>query len=226
MSRRHFGFLISLLFREQKTCTPTMAVNLSTESNRNKFLIVGLGNHQLPSTRHNIGMMFVDRLAAQLNARWINESKRCKGYVTSCFVSDDVELVLLKPKEPMNLNGTSVYKTALHYKISPENVYIVQDELDRSLGRISIKSGGSSRGHNGVKSVMNSLKTDAFLRVKLGIDRPVSREPDVVADYVLSEFTTEEKDQVDQIIPAAVKSLQKHLIKVSGADIQLGPNVF
>ncbi|ESO92816.1 hypothetical protein LOTGIDRAFT_232922 [Lottia gigantea] len=226
MSRSRFGFLVSLLFRDQKMCrTSTSMAQKTTQMNKNKFLIVGLGNYDYPGTRHNIGMIFVDWLADHLNIKWTSERKLCKGYVTSCKLQDDVELILLKPKVPMNINGQSVSMTVSEFGIPVENIFIIQDELDKSLGKYAIKSSGSSRGHNGVKSVMDSLQTDEFTRIKFGIGRPDSRDSNIIARYVLSEFTPAEQQKVFQLLPTAVEYLEKQLQKASGFELELGKRI-
>lgn len=84
--------------------------------------------------------------------------------------------------------------------IPPSNIYVFHDDLQRPLGKLSLKTGGSANGHNGVKSVMEKLGTDAFRRVRIGIGRPEDRSPDVVADFVLSKFTSSEVANLEQLV--------------------------
>ncbi|KAI9495335.1 peptidyl-tRNA hydrolase-domain-containing protein [Zychaea mexicana] len=165
----------------------------------NRILFVGLGNYTHPNTRHNAGMMILDHLANRLLLKWIPH-KPWKGHIaqTKLLLPFDrqegadyteVELTLLKSRLPMNVSGPSVSKAARDLSIPETSIYIFQDDLQRDLGKVSLKASGSANGHNGIKSVVQHLRTDTFWRVRLGVGRPESREVDDVSDFVLSQFT-------------------------------------
>ncbi|KAI9303022.1 peptidyl-tRNA hydrolase-domain-containing protein [Cunninghamella echinulata] len=171
-----------------------------------KILFVGLGNYTHPNTRHNIGMMVLDSIAKQLNLSW-TQYKPWKSHMAQTTLSilhkntiTDVQLTLIKPRLLMNVSGTCVAKAVNELSITHDNVYIFHDDLQRSLGKLSLKTGGSANGHNGVKSAIEKLGTDAFKRVRIGIGRPEDRSPDVVADFVLNKFTSSEMSQLEEMV--------------------------
>ncbi|KAI8338215.1 peptidyl-tRNA hydrolase-domain-containing protein [Chlamydoabsidia padenii] len=172
-----------------------------------RLLFVGLGNHTHPNTRHNVGMMVLDHIAKQLNLNW-TQHRPWKSHMaqTTFFIvtkkktSIDIHLTLIKPRLLMNISGTCVAKAVNELSIPPSNVYIFHDDLQRPLGKLSMKTGGSANGHNGVKSVMEKLGTDGFRRVRIGIGRPDDRSPDVVADFVLGKFSKVELDGLEQSV--------------------------
>lgn len=135
-------------------------------------LIVWLGNpwKQYEKTRHNIGFVVLDTLI---------EKK---------------DVIFLKPQTFMNLSGEAVSKIANFYKITPENILIIHDEIDLPTGKIQLKLGWSSAGHNWLKSIIEKLWTKDFRRLRIGVDRPATKEQ--VADYVLSNFTSEERKKI------------------------------
>ncbi|KAL3870205.1 hypothetical protein ACJMK2_038286 [Sinanodonta woodiana] len=200
----------SLSFKAQY-CDPTENMARRTD----KYLIVGLGNHDFPNTRHSVGMQVVDKIAAQLDASW-QKMKACSGFVAIADL-DEVQIIMLKPKMPMNVNGTSVSKTAQLYNIQTENVYLLHDDIDKKLGQVAVKDGGSANGHNGVRSVINSLGSDNILRIKIGIDRPTCK--DEVAEYVLSEFPAEEQTVIDNAVMDCLMKIAQHMSKKAGHKI-------
>ncbi|KAI7887022.1 peptidyl-tRNA hydrolase [Lichtheimia hyalospora FSU 10163] len=173
-----------------------------------RVLFVGLGNYNLPNTRHNAGMMILDHLANALELRW-TPYKPWKATIAQTTLSlpfepkhpdqqKQVELTLLKPKLLMNVSGPSVARAVRDLSIPGSSVYIFQDDLQRELGKVSLKASGSANGHNGIKSVIDHLRSDEFWRVRLGVGRPESRDVDDVSDYVLSKFTASEMTQLEQ----------------------------
>ncbi|CAL1529658.1 unnamed protein product [Lymnaea stagnalis] len=170
----------------------------------NHFMIVGLGNHGFPNTRHSIGMKVIDSLAHRLSVKWEQNA----GYITSTFVGQS-KLTLFKPKALMNLNGPSVAKTAKLLRIAPSHMYLIHDELDRLPGKFHLKEGGSAGGHNGVLSCMNELKSKEMIRLRIGIGRPSSRL--LVVPYVLGKFPAAEMAAVDSVIPEAIEHLLHHI---------------
>lgn len=171
------------------------SVVLKEEKNFCCALIVGLGNLDRPQTRHSVGMQIVDGLAACLDADW-SKSKETQSYIARKRLTSDghSEIILLKSVLPMNINGKSVKKAVDHFRILPGCVFLIHDELDKSVGKFGIKVNGSARGHNGVRSVVNSLSSDDLVRLRIGIGRPVMKTD--VTNYVLGQFTKDEAELI------------------------------
>lgn len=154
-------------------------------------MIVGLGNpgKKYKDTRHNIGFMVVDNLAAGLGLSFR------KRFMLKAEVTEMQNLVLVKPTTYMNLSGDAVAKIRKKYGVSNENIMVVCDDLNLSFGNIRIRLKGSAGGHNGLKSIIDRLGTQEFPRIKYGIGKPDN--PDKVRDFVLHKFTRSEKDILD-----------------------------
>ncbi|NWT12817.1 PTH hydrolase, partial [Vireo altiloquus] len=134
--------------------------------------VAGLGNYGLWGTRHSVGMEVLDRLALELEvAKGWRMDKRCCADV-ALAIADGLQLVLLKPRRFMNLNGLSIASAAEIYKLGPEDIYLVHDDLDKALGKMAIKLGGSARGHKGVQSCISALHSNEMTRLRIGIGRP------------------------------------------------------
>jgi PTH1 family peptidyl-tRNA hydrolase len=161
-------------------------------------LIVGLGNPglQYENTRHNVGAVFVSKLAVQYDATWHLEAK-FKAEVTSFSYGTD-KIWLLLPTTYMNLSGEAVQAFATFYRIPSHEILVVHDELDLLPGIVRFKFGGGSAGHNGLKSIVQHLGTQDFYRLRLGIGHPGDR--DQVADYVLQRPTAAEKIEISSAI--------------------------
>ena len=162
------------------------------------YLVVGLGNpgNRYAATRHNVGLRVVEEVAARLGGSW-----RGRWHGRVCETRDgDERLALLAPETFMNESGRSVAPALRFYKLPPERLLIVHDELDLPLGDIRAKSGGGLAGHNGLRSVVQSIGTQDFLRVRIGIGRPERGDPRPVADWVLQPFSpdTDEDDLVQR----------------------------
>ena len=160
-------------------------------------LIVGLGNptDKYRFNRHNIGFMVVDKLIDDLKAFDISKSSfKGKLYKSK-------KTLLLKPTTFMNLSGESVQAVCNYYKINIEDVTVIHDELDIEFGRIKIKRGGSSGGHNGLKSIDKHCSND-YIRVRVGIGKP--QDKDVIA-HVLSDFSKEESECLEKLIEFSSK---------------------
>lgn len=153
-------------------------------------LIVGLGNpgRQYEKTRHNAGFLFLDTLAAQLSCAWVNESK-FQGAIAQGKIAN-TPIMLLKPATFMNLSGQSVGKIARYYKLQPEEILVVHDELDFDAGTVKLKKDGGHAGHNGLRDIIAHLNSKEFYRLRIGIGRPATGK--VVADFVLSSPTKNE----------------------------------
>ncbi|XP_002732734.1 putative peptidyl-tRNA hydrolase [Saccoglossus kowalevskii] len=184
------------------------SVKMHQGHHRRQTLVVGLGNYTMPDTRHSVGMTTVNRIANQMGLTW-HKDRKCFGDVAVTTIDGDHHLILLKPRLFMNVNGLSIVKCAKKYELQPSDIYLIHDDLDRSFGKYSIKLNGSARGHNGVKSAMNCLKSDAMVRMRIGIGRPTTKNE--VINYVLSQFTGEQLLILDGIIDGVVDTLLRHV---------------
>uniref|UniRef100_A0A8D3BU34 peptidyl-tRNA hydrolase n=1 Tax=Scophthalmus maximus TaxID=52904 RepID=A0A8D3BU34_SCOMX len=164
----------------------------------------------MEGTRHSVGMAVLGALAARLDAaeRWRGD-KHVSGEVIVVSEAQHAHVVLLRPRLPMNVNGVSVVKAAGKYGVRPEDVVLVHDELDKPLGKISIKHGGSARGHNGVRSCVDCLQTDAMMRLRVGIGRPAGKSS--VERHVLGRFSSEERKVLDSVLVQSVDLLLSQL---------------
>ena len=170
-------------------------------------LVVGLGNpgREYVGTRHNVGFELLDRLAHRLG--WISAEGEFDRAARSNFEglaldgSVDLraggfeKLLLLKPMTFMNLSGRAVRAAMTFYNVPLENVLIVLDDLALPCGKIRLRSGGSSGGHNGLKDIERALGTDQYPRLRIGIDAAPPRIPG--RDYVLGRFTETQRDALD-----------------------------
>lgn len=167
-------------------------------------LIVGLGNigKEYEQTRHNIGFMLVDALAANQGCSFQAEQKFL-GEV-ACFMEQGEKILLLKPSTYMNESGRAVKAVQDYYQLPTENILIIQDDLDLALGRLRFRLGGSAGGHNGIKSIIQHLHTDQFKRLRLGIGRPQDGN---IVHYVLSRFTKTERVTLEEAFVLAQQAL-------------------
>jgi len=166
------------------------------------WLVVGLGNpgKEYDLTPHNMGFMVCDSLSFLFNFNFVYQEK-FKSFL-GFFTSKSGKVGVLKPQTYMNLSGYSVALTLSYYKLPLERLIVVHDDIDLPLGRIKIKSNSSSGGHRGVESIIQSLKSKNFIRVKLGVGR--SGNP---AEYVLSKFREEELKTVESVIRRAADAV-------------------
>lgn len=168
-------------------------------------LIVGLGNPgaEYAHTRHNAGFWLIDELAWAWNAR-LKEEKKFFGEVAR-VTRPEGEIWLLKPNTFMNRSGQAVAALASFYKIRPEEILVVHDELDIPCGRIRFKLGGGNGGHNGLKDIQARLGTPGFYRLRLGIDHPGDRN--LVVGYVLNKPSAEDRQAIDDAIAKSIRGL-------------------
>jgi PTH1 family peptidyl-tRNA hydrolase len=159
------------------------------------YLLVGLGNigPEYANTRHNFGFLLLDKIIADYS--FSEQSKKFKSEVFSGEINGE-KIIAIKPQTFMNLSGSSVTAAAQFYKIAPKNILVLHDDLDLELGKIKIKTGGGHAGHNGLRSIDENIGKE-YMRLRLGIGRPVSREFET-ADYVLGKFMKEEKAIVEK----------------------------
>ena len=164
-------------------------------------LIVGLGNpgRDYEATRHNAGFWWVDELARAHNANFRTDSK-FHGLVARASLHGH-EVQLLKPQTFMNVSGRAVVALALFYKILPDQILVVHDELDLPPGSAKLKLGGGHGGHNGLKDIIAQLGTKEFWRLRIGIGHPGER--DEVVNYVLKAPRKEEQVLIDEAMQRA-----------------------
>lgn len=165
------------------------------------YLVVGLGNpgKQYDMTRHNIGFHTIDYIADKYNAR-LTKLKFKAVYGEATISGERVYLV--KPQTYMNLSGDSVAEMAQFYKVPVENIIVINDDISLDVGRIRVRGKGSAGGHNGLKSIIYRMNSDAFPRVKMGVGAPKHEDYDL-ADFVLGRFTKEEISVMEDAIKKA-----------------------
>ena len=168
-------------------------------------LIVGLGNPtaEYEHTRHNAGFWFLDELAWQWKAAFKNEKKFFGDVARVARPEGDVWL--LKPDTYMNLSGKAVQALANFYKIQPEEILVVHDELDIDCGAIRFKLGGGNGGHNGLKDIQAKLGTPQFYRLRLGIGHP--GEKHLVVGFVLNKPSVAERELIDRAIAKSLRAM-------------------
>ncbi|MBB3602173.1 PTH1 family peptidyl-tRNA hydrolase [Mycolicibacterium sp. BK556] len=170
------------------------------------LLVVGLGNPgpQYAKTRHNLGFMVADLLAARMGGQFKVHKRSGAEIVTGRLGHRPV--VLAKPRTYMNESGRQVGPLAKFYSVMPTDLIVIHDELDIEFGRIRLKLGGGEGGHNGLRSVANSLGTKNFQRVRIGVGRPPGRKDP--AAYVLETFTSTERPEVPAICEQAADATE------------------
>ena len=170
-----------------------------------EWLVVGLGNpgEKYENTRHNVGFLTVDELAGRLD---IPVQKLKYRALTNTARLGGAPVLLMKPVTFMNLSGEAVGQAAAFYKIPPERVLVISDDVSLPLGKLRIRKSGSAGGHNGLKNIIQHLGTDAFPRVKIGVGQKPHPDYDM-ADWVLSKFTGEDKKVIAQAVERAADAV-------------------
>jgi PTH1 family peptidyl-tRNA hydrolase len=168
------------------------------------FLIIGLGNpgREYRQTRHNVGFMLVDRLAAKLNTRFTRMQSRA---LVGSAIFGERKIILAKPQTFMNLSGQSVQGLVHFYKIPLTNLLIAHDDLDLPIGTIRIRPDGGSAGQKGMSSILERLGTDVFPRLRMGIGRPPGQMQ--APDYVLQEFSNSDLSIISEMLNHAVEAV-------------------
>lgn len=168
------------------------------------LLVVGLGNpgREYERDRHNVGFMVVDELARRHEATF---RAKFNGRIGELRL-DGHRVALLKPETFMNESGRAVQAAARYYKLTPERLLAVSDEVDLATGRLQVRLGGGLAGHNGLRSVARHLGTQEFIRLRVGVGRPERGDPRPVADYVLSPFANE--DDVEAIVARSADAVE------------------
>lgn len=171
-----------------------------------QWLVVGLGNvgDQYEGTRHNVGFRVADELAER--RRVPIQKLKYRALTNTCEVAG-VKVLLMKPVTYMNLSGEAVRQAADFYKIPPERVLVVSDDVALPVGKLRVRKNGSAGGHNGLKNIIQHLGTDAFPRVKLGVGEKPYPDYDM-ADWVLGKFSGEDKKTVDAAVNRAADAVE------------------
>jgi PTH1 family peptidyl-tRNA hydrolase len=164
------------------------------------ILVVGLGNpgKAYSRSKHNLGFMVVDEVATRIGATL---DKKGFAALYGEAVQEQKKLLLLKPQTYMNRSGQSVSQAAEFFKVTAQDIIVVYDEMDLQLGSLRIKLGGGSAGHKGIESIINHLGDDNFVRVRVGIGKPVQKLDAV--SHVLSSFKKGEKNIINEMINRA-----------------------
>jgi len=169
------------------------------------FLVVGLGNPgtEYQNTRHNVGFMAVDEICDRY--KFSPFKAKFDGLIAEGQIGSE-KVYLLKPQTFMNLSGNSVVKAALFYKILPENIVVIHDDIDLSLGQLKAKCGGGAGGHNGLKSIDSNV-TPNYNRIRIGVGRPQNKGPEVI-DYVLGHLSKADKEVLQKSFETVAEAVE------------------
>ena len=169
-----------------------------------RYLIAGLGNpgSDYENTRHNIGFCAAERAAERLGVKI--GKKKFRSLCTEAMRSDD-KLLIIKPQTFMNASGEALREARQFYGIDLERIIVIYDELDLPLGNVRVKRAGGSAGHNGIKSIIESLGSGEFPRVRIGIGRPYGKKE--ARDHVLSGFSRDERETAAEMVEVAVDAV-------------------
>ena len=168
------------------------------------WLIVGLGNpgKEYDNTRHNVGFRVSEQMAGELGVKI--DRLKFKALIRQVN-RNGRKLFLVQPQTYMNLSGAAVSALATYYKIKPEHILVIFDDISLPVGRIRVRRDGSAGGHNGIKSIIQSLGTDQFPRVKVGVGEKPHPDYDL-ADWVLSKFSAQEEKALAPALENAAKA--------------------
>src|SRR5919108_3370506 len=176
------------------------------------LLVAGLGNpgREYERNRHNVGWMVVEEIARRRGGSW---RSKFSGRLSELRL-DGARVALVKPETFMNESGRSVSAALRFFKVAPESLLVVHDEVDLELGRLQARLGGGLAGHNGLRSVAQQLGTSEFMRLRVGVGRPGRGDPRPVADYLLSNF--EPEDDAEAVVGRAAVAVET--IALEGLD--------
>lgn len=168
------------------------------------LLVAGLGNpgREYERTRHNLGWLVLDELARRHHGSWRSKFSGSLAEVRP----DGLRLALLKPETYMNESGRSVGAAARFFKVEPERLLVVHDDVDLEPGRLQARAGGGLAGHNGLRSLAQDLGTQDFERLRIGVGRPGRGDPRSVSDWVLSGFAPE--DDLEGLVSRASDAVE------------------
>jgi len=171
-----------------------------------RTIVVGLGNpgERYARTRHNAGAMVLHELLERSGAK-------LKSHKSGCMIAEvtvaDERVVLARPMSYMNESGRPLRELARWYKVDPERIIVVHDEIDLPFGEIRVKSGGGTAGHNGLGSIVNHLSTKDFTRVRVGVGRPRGQG----VDHVLGEFSGAQRKELPDLTSRAADAVERIL---------------
>jgi len=174
-------------------------------------IVVGLGNPgpTYARSRHNAGFMCLSYLAKNLDTAFDKKEGLAR---TAHSVIGTVPVLLARPQTYMNLSGQAVVKLISKYHLAPADLIVIHDDIDLRLGQLRIRYGGRSAGHRGIASIISELGREDFIRVRLGVGRPVLDNPDdkqvAVIDFVLEDFSEAESEIVAQVIPRVAEAVR------------------
>ena len=179
-------------------------------SNNGTWMIAGLGNPgtDYSKSRHNIGFKVIDYLADNIN---IVSAKTKLTANISNTIWEDNRLFLVKPLGYMNRSGSVLNEVARYFQIDISHLIVVHDDVDIQMGKIKIKQKGGHGGHNGIRSVIESLGSDNFIRIRIGIGRPFLQKS--MINHVLGNFHSDEEKQINMVIETASRSIKTILLK-------------
>lgn len=182
-------------------------------------LVIGLGNPgpEYERTRHNVGFRVVDKLAAKLGWKWTE--RRSRAILASGTIGSE-KVVLVKPITYMNLSGAAVGELVRWYKIQPEDVLVIFDDLDLPVGKIRLRARGSAAGHNGLDDIIRHLHTNAFPRLRIGIGHPTNSRMNG-RDYVLGIPPGDERILLEAAEDRAVEAIQLAITQGIGTTMNL-----
>ena len=190
------------LFRKIEKKEPASAMPITC-------LVVGLGNtgKQYAGTRHNAGFLAIDYIAESVGAK-IDRAK-FHSLVGEATV-DGIRVLLMKPQTLMNASGLAVAEAAEFYKIPAKNIIVISDDISLPVGHLRVRKKGSAGGHNGLKDIIACLGTEEFSRIRIGIGEKPHPDYDL-ADWVLSEFSAQDRALLEKAFPVAESGLKKLL---------------
>lgn len=179
------------------------------EDEKAMYIIAGLGNptKEYEKTRHNVGFEVIDVLADRLFTSV--DEKKFKGYYGKAVIGGE-KVILLKPQTFMNLSGESVRAAADFYKVDPDHIIVVYDDVSLDVGQLRIRTKGSAGGHNGIKNIIAHLGTQEFPRIKVGVGAKPDRMD--LADYVLGHFSQIESRVMDDAAKEAGQAAQAMIL--------------
>ena len=183
------------------------------------YIIAGLGNptREYEKTRHNVGFDTIDVLADKLNTSV--DEKKFKGLYGRGIIAGE-KVILLKPQTFMNLSGESVREAADFYKVDPEHIIVIYDDISLDVGQLRIRKKGSAGGHNGIKNIIAHLDTTVFPRIKVGVgEKPKNYD---LADYVLGHFSKQERELMEEGYEHASDAVEQ----IVQGEIEAAMNVF
>lgn len=171
------------------------------------WLVVGLGNpgDRYARTRHNVGQMVVDELASRAGTKLTSHKANAQVAQVRFTMGGD-KVVLAKPNTFMNTSGGPVANLAKYFRVSPEHIVVLHDELDIDFDTLKLKIGGGHGGHNGLRDIAKAIDTQNYNRVRIGIGRPPSKQDP--ADFVLSEFSAAERANLPVLISDAADAVE------------------